>query len=50
MKSRGQILIASLLIGLYVLIIPALVMERAAGKELEILKTKQKECKGSCFS
>ena len=43
MKSRGQILIASLFIGLYVLIIPALVMERSAGKELEILKTKQKE-------
>jgi len=43
MKSRGQILVASLLIGLYVLIIPALVMERSAGKELEILKTKHKE-------
>ena len=43
MKSRGQILVASLLIGLYVLIIPVLVMERSAGKELEILKTKQKE-------
>ena len=43
MKSRGQILIASLFTGLYVLIIPVLVMERSAGKELEILKTKQKE-------
>ena len=43
MKSRGQILVASLLIGLSVLIVPALVMERSAVKELDMLKAKQKE-------
>ncbi len=43
MRSRPQILVASLLIGLFVLIIPAFVMERSAGKELEALKAKQKE-------
>ena len=43
MRSRGQILVASLLIGLSVLIIPALVVERSAGKELDMLKAKQKE-------
>jgi hypothetical protein len=43
MKSRRQILVASLLIGLFLIIIPALVMERSAGKERDMLKTKQKE-------
>jgi hypothetical protein len=43
MRSRGQVLVASLLIGLSVLIIVALVVERSAGKELDMLKAKQKE-------
>jgi len=43
MGSRRRIIIASLLIGLYVLIIPAFVMERSAGKELDRLRAKQKE-------
>ncbi len=43
MRSRPEILVASLLIGLSILIIPAFVMERSAGKELESLKAKQKE-------
>lgn len=43
MGSRRRIIIAALLIGLYVLIIPAFVMERSAGKELDMLRAKQKE-------
>jgi hypothetical protein len=43
MRSRGQIFVGSFLIGLSVLIIAALVVERSAGKELDMLKAKQKE-------
>jgi hypothetical protein len=43
MRSRGRILIIALLIGLSVLIIPLLIMQRAAGKEREALRARQKE-------
>jgi hypothetical protein len=41
--SRRQIIVLAVLVGLWVLIIPALVMERSSAKELNALKTKQKE-------
>jgi len=41
--SRTQIIVVSVIIGLWILIIPAFVMERSAGRELNMLKTKQKE-------
>ena len=43
MKSRRQILTVSLFVGLCLLIIPAFVMERSAGKEVDMLQSKQRE-------
>jgi len=42
-KSRRRIILAGVIIGLYVLLIPVFFMERSAKKELDTWKTKQKE-------